>query len=786
MLTLRLLRKAPAFSALTILSLALGVGCCAAVFSIFNGLFLRSLPYPHAERLIHIQEAVPSLHIAYRPVATYDLQAWTASSAFSHLAGFHEDGSYLQGFGATVRVNVANVTQSMASTLGIAPVLGRDFLPEEDRLGSPWESGAAHRVALLSHGLWQRYFGGSPDVLGKPLHVDDRTFTIVGVLPRTAVYPPDADVWVLGGYGQPGTNTYLHHAVGRLKPGVTAAQAAADLIRLQKGTVAARPNNRFIVPVAAPLRDAYLANYRAVSQILLGAVAFVLLIACLNVAGLMLARGTGRAQEFAVRSALGANRATLVRQLLSETLLMAAAAGAVGAFLGWAAVSGMKSFLATLLPSWVEFGLDFHFFWLVLAITATVGVLAGLAPAFSVTNLRPNLAARRRMNLLVTGEIALAVILLAGGALVLKAFHRVMSVAPGFQAENAVAFSVDPPGANNDPEPPRRRLRFVQDVLMRLRATHGIDAAGMADALPFSAARNLLGAGVPLFAEGQSGDPATAPLAEYRRVTPGYFRAMGTPLLEGRDFDEHDGATAAVINQALARRYWPGAASVAGKRLLHPYTKARYTVVGVVGDVRSDGLERDVRPQFFSPYAANVFSYLNVVVRGRMPASALTAAAREAARETDPAVAIFDVQTLRGMLDRTLGTRRAYTWLFGVFAAVALLLAVGGIYGVISYSIAQQTREIGIRMALGAQRTHVIGGVLRGGLRLAAAGVALGVTGAWFAVRLLAGVLAGVSPHDPLVYSAVVCLLMAAALLAALVPARRAASVDPLRAIKAD
>jgi predicted permease len=798
---IRLLRKDAAFATLAVLSLALGIASCTAVFSIFNGLFLRSLPYPNAERLVHLQEAVPSRNIGYRPIALMDLHAWEASGAFSQIAGFHEDGSYLTGFGQAVRVNVKNVTQSLAATLGIEPILGRDFLPEEDRGGSPWFSTASHRVALLSYGLWQRHFAGAADAVGKTVRLDNLPFTVVGVLPRNAVYPADADVWVLGAYGDANNPGYVHHGVGRLKPGVTLGQATADLMRIQKGTVAARPNNRFIDPVVASLRESYLGDYKTVSRILLGAVGFVLLIACLNVSGLTLARRTARAHEFAIRSALGAGRGTLIRQLLAEGLLLACAGAVAGASLGWVAVRVMLSFIPGVLPSWVDFGVDQHFLWFALAVTGIVTILSTLTPAFELSKIgtgasltsggprsSPCGRTRHGMNLLVAGEIAAALVLLTGGALVLKAFYRVASVAPGFQPDSALTFSVDPPGVTNDPDYARRRVRYAEDLLSRLRSTPGIEAAGMTDGLPLSATRVLITSNIPLQAEGAPPPDPSAPLllVAGRRVTPGYFRALGVPLLDGRDFDEHDAVGAAIVNETLARRYWPSGGSMIGKRLLQPAAKLWFTVVGVVADVRDDGLEQPVRPQIFGPYPAAIVSYLNIVARGRLDSASLVASAREAARQADPDVAIFDVQTMRDLLDRSLGERRAYTWLFGVFAAIALVIAVAGTYGVVSYAVTQRTREIGIRMALGAQPRQVIREVLRGGLTLVGAGAVIGLAGAWFAARLMTSLLAGVSAHDPQAYLSVIAVLVVAGLLATFFPARRAASVDPVQALKFD
>jgi predicted permease len=781
---------------MAVLSLALGIGSCTAVFSIFNGLCLRALPFPGEDRLVDLQENSSTYKIFNRAVPLQNLHAWEKSEAFRSVAGFSLSGSYLTGFGPVARVGVANVTRSMAATLGITPVLGRDFLPEEDRGADVWSSAGAHRVTLLSYGFWRRYFGGATDAIGKTVRLDNIPFLVIGVLPQTAVFPPDADVWVTPGYGEPNSPAFVHHGVGRLREGVTVAQAAADLLRIQKGMIPLRPANRFLDPVVVPLREFYLGDYQSVSRILLAAVGFVLLIAALNVSGLMLARGTARAREFAIRTALGASRFGLIRQLLVETLLLACIGGAAGALLGWVTVRGVVSLMAARLPSWVDFGVDLNFLWFAAAVVGMVALLSSLAPALELSKatasslaggLRSSIprGVRRGMNFLVTGEIAVTLVLLAGGGLVLKAFHRVMSVAPGFEPDSALSFSIDPPGFINSSDFARSRNRFAQDLLTRLRSTPGIDAAGLTDALPIAANRTIIVRNVPLQAEDAPPPDPRAPLfvANARLITPGYLRAMGVSLLNGRDLDERDGDDAVVVNESLARRFWPQGGAV-GKRLRQSNTPRMLTVVGVAADIRDDGLDRPPVPQIFQRYPATAGTYIDVVLRGRLDAASLSAVAREAARAIDPNIAIFDVQTLRQIVDQSLGVRRAYTWLFGAFAAIALVMAIAGVYGVMSYSVAQRTREIGIRMALGAQRSRVLRDILRGAAMLAAIGAAIGLAGAWFASRLMQSLLAGVGSHDPQAYLLVIALLAIAVLAAALIPARRAASVDPIRALK--
>jgi predicted permease len=418
-----------------------------------------------------------------------------------------------------------------------------------------------------------------------------------------------------------------------------------------------------------------------------------------------------------------------------------------------------------------------------------------VAPALELPRIAQSLAAasarasasagaRRSLSLLVVAEIAAAIVVLCSGSLMLKAFQRVMSVDEGFQPENALTFSVDPPQAVNDPTNGRRRMQYAQGLLGRLRSAPGIEAAGMTDALPLGATRSLVSVTFPFQPEGAPPPDASQPQAMVTgtKVTPGYFRAMRVPLRQGRDIDSHDTwqTDAAMVNESLAQRYWPGESAV-GKRFRSG--SRWFTIVGVVADTRDDGPEQAARPRVFWPYP-DVISYLNIVVRGRMSTAALVETARDAAHQADPNTGIFDVLMMTELLNRTLWTRRAYSWLFSAFAAIALLLAVTGIYGVVSYSVTRRTREIGIRMALGAEPGGVIAQVLRSGLVLAAAGAVIGLPAAWFAMRLVAGMLAGVDPHDPQAFAAVVVLLGGAVVAACFVPARRAARVDPLTALR--
>jgi predicted permease len=671
-------------------------------------------------------------------------------------------------------------------------MLGRYFLPEECR-------GTGAKVALISYGVWRRLFAGSADAMGKIIHLDNDPFLIIGVLPPTAVYPADVDVWF------PFDETLSHEGywldgVGRLKPGVSVAQAAADLMRVHKNAIPIRAANRLSEPRLTPLREHYLGDYRNVTETLLAAVGFVLLIACVNVAGLILARGMARGREAAIRAALGAGRGRLIQQLLAETLLVAGAGGAIGVALGWAALDGMLPLMPDVVPSWVTFHADARFAWFAVALTAASAVFAGLWPAleFSRTDLRGALgeaaprtslsAARRRgLNALVIGEVALALVLLSAGGLVLKAFRKVVSVDPGFRARSALTFAVNPPYTGDE-----QRRRYYRGWFEALRAAPGVEAVGgsnmppLGDNSPERVALNFR-------AEGEAERPTEQqPVAVQRVVMPGYFRAMGISLKAGREFDERDlrpsETPPVMINETLARLLFPRGTDAVGRRVAARTVNGWMQVVGVAPDVRYEGLDRETEPSYYfcQNYPATGQSTLHMyfVVRGSIDPQSLTTLARQVARQLDPGLAIYDVRTMEQWLDRSLGMRRAYTWLFGVFAAVALLLALAGIYGVVSYTVTQRTREIGIRVALGARPRQVVAEVVRGTMALAGIGIAVGLCGAWFATRTMTKVLAEVNAHDPWALGVVVLALGMAVLAATLWPAVRAASVDPVRALR--
>ncbi len=792
MLTLRSLTRTPGYTIPVLAMFALSIAANTAIFSIFNGLFLTALPFQDPHQLLYITESVPRLHIADIRLPYADLDAWrSATEALESIAAYKPDpdGANLTTSGDAIRVRATNVGYNMAATLGIRPLLGRDFLPSEDRKAN---------VVLLTYPFWRRQFEGRPDVVGKIISLDDRAFTVIGVLPANAVFPGNTDIWMPLGAYFPGDQVRAFAAIARLKPGISIEQARADLMRIQP-TIPKPFNQRGTEPVLTPLRERFVSGYRLVTGALLGAVAFILIIACINVGGLMLARGKARSQEFAIRGALGAGRGRLLRQLLGETLLLAFLGSAIGVALGWATLRWTISLIPEALPSWVTFPLDLRVLFFSIVTTAAAALLSGFAPAFqfSKVDFTGALVAKalsttrnRAMNVLIVGEIAVAFVLLAAGRLMLKAFHHVLDTDPGFKPSSVLTFSLDPSiGAAQ----PARVHRFYDELLDRLRALPGVDSAGAVAAynLPMNGQEMRRNVEVEGMAQPDPNQPH--PSALLTQITPQYFRALGISIKSGRDFDDHDGATSGptnrgyvsrpsnagpiIVDEAFVRRFWPGELNVLGKQVTFGGNEWM-TVVGVVETVRHDGLDRELRPGVYLP--ARLISQMTVIVRGSID----IAAVREIIRQLDSSTALFDVHTMEERVDRSLWMRRTYSSIFAGFAAIALLLSVAGIYGVVSYTVAQRTREIGIRMALGAKPAQVLSQVMWQGMSLVGIGFIAGVPAALFATRPLESLLVGISTHDTWTFLAVGVLLVTSAFAANLVPARRAALVDPIRALR--
>lgn len=787
---IRTLAKKPFFSALVVGILALGIAGNAAIFSIFNGLFLRPLPSPEAHRLLDLNETAPQWNLRYTGIAYPDFHAWREQNqTFESMAVWSGGSVNLSGRGEAQRIRGARVTHDLAKVVGIQPVIGRNFTPEEDKPG-------ATKVVILGHKMWQNTFGADPRILGSVLQLNAEAHTVIGVLPREADFPANADLWVpLSENPQNQSGWYLS-GIGRLKPGVSIEQAKADLDRIHKAMIPTRNVNRITSPIIAPVRDRYVGNMWVIATSLLAAVAVILVMACVNIAGLMLAHGTSRTREMAIRTAMGATRARVVRQLLTESLVLAIVGGIAGVLLGWAGQRALISTAPDNLPRWVTFDLDWRFLGFTLLVTGLAAVLSGLAPALrsARVDVRGSLqdssaraslgrGGRRSLSALVVAEIALALVLLATSGLLLQAFRKVMNVNPGFRTEGVLTFAVSLPGPKYTTNP--QRIQFYEQLIEKIRALPGVAAVGAVTNTPLGGhSGNFYEAeGAAPLAQGEQ-DPVVLRCV----ATPGYFEAIGMTLAAGRMFEARDGEEktppVTIVNETFAKRYWPGGEAV-GKRIRSRGSNAPWIqVVGVMRDVKHYGLEENMRPNVFFPHRQQPGGGMTVVVRTAQDPHMLIPGAREVLRRMDADLPMFQVETMGEKLDRSLWTRRASSWLFVIFAGVALILAVAGTYGVLAYAVSQRSREIAIRMALGAEPRRVLGQVLRQGMTLVIAGIVVGIAAAVGAASLLKTQLFGVSARDPLTYALVVVGLCAVALVANLIPARRAANVDPMTALR--
>ena len=811
--SLRVLAKNPAFSAVAVLTLALGIGANTALFSVVNGVLLNPLPYPHPEQLVRIHES--KVNFATGSISFPNFRDWRDSSrTFSHMAISRPTGMSLTGLGEAERVRIQLVSSDFFSILGVKPALGRLFLPGEDEIGRP-------PIALLSAGFWKRKLGGSPGVLGKTLTLDGANFTIVGVLPADFTFSVGSfspvDLYLpVGQWGNPLLNNRAaglgFHGLGRLKPGVTLQQAQADLDSLTHHLEQIYPDaDKGIGARLRPLRQEMVGHIQPFLLVLLAAVGFVLLIACVNVANLMLARSDARVREFALRSALGASRPQLVRQLLVESLLLAVTGGAAGVLLAsWGSSAALRLIPETV-PRAAEVSLDGRVLAFTLLITLLSGILFGLYPALrlSASGVQENLkeggrgssGGRHQMRgALVVTEMALALVLLCGAGLMLRTLQHLWNVNPGFNPRNVMTFgaALSPSlmsGAS--PDAVRASLREFDS---RLGAVPGVKSIALTwGAIPLATDDERL-----FWLEGRPrpSSPNDMSWALSYVVDPSYFDVMQIPLLRGRVLapgdDEHS-APVAVIDEALARRYFAGQDPVGRHIYLDsdPGKPATLTeIVGVVAHVKQWSLDadsRELQEQLYTPLLqlpdrAVVLSPsgIDAVVRGALPPQTLFDALRQASRRMSNEQVLYGMQTMDGVIADSFATRRFTMSLLGIFSLVALALAALGIYGVISYLVGRRTREFAVRIALGAQTGDILHSVLGQGFRLALLGVGLGLLAALALTRLLArsSMLFGVSATDPVTFSLVAALLTLVALAACYLPARRATRVDPLEALR--
>ena len=797
----RALRKSPGFAAVAILTLGLGIGANTAIFSVVQNVLLRPLPYRDPSALVQIWNTyLPQFPKV--PNSPGDFQDFRRqASSFSDMAAFVDipQGFNLTGEGEPQRLEARYATSGFFPLLGVKPVAGRTFTPEEDK------PGASH-VVMLSHRLWQSRFGSDPAIVGRMLMLDGRGYMLAGVLPATFRMAPTTDIWMpTGQYGDDPTS-HLHHdfnIVARLKPGATLSQAQAELSTLNRQEEQAFPDTHKNWGVlVAPMEDPSAVKMRVALLILFGAVGLVLLVACANIVNLLLARNAVRQKEIGLRVALGASRARLLGQLLTESILLSLLGGALGIFLAWTGLRVLGAFVPSDLASVRETGLNGWVLGFTLAVSFLAGMVCGLIPA--AQTLRQDLngilkegsrtagaaGGQTIRSVLVVSEIALALVPLVGAGLLIRSFHRLLDVDPGFQRNHILAMEVDQPQLpiaeliKMSPDQQialskKQSLQFDQ-LLQRIQELPEVQAAGGISVMPLgsamrSASRFVID-GQPLPANG------ARPVAETRVVSPGYFAAMGIPLRMGRPLDAHDySEQRVVVNDAIANRFFAGDA--VGKRVnlcsLDP-TPCWSTIVGVVGNVHQYGLEAE--PTLDIYFTGGWTQY--VVISASSDPAALGQAVAAKVHSFDPTLPVTHVTTLDNLFADSVSSRRFSTFLLGIFAGLALLLAAMGIYGVMSYVVSLRTNEIGIRMALGAQPRDIWRLVIGRGALLALVGVALGLIGSLLLAKFISSLLYGVKPTDPLTFGGVALLLVGVALLACYAPARRAMRVDPIVALR--
>jgi predicted permease len=771
---LRALRRAPGFTAMAVLTLGLGIGANTAIFSLVHAVLLKPLPFRDPSRLIaawdsYLPRDKTAPAFARLGLSPREYEALSQQTAVFAETGWYRsvplDMSLSAAGGEALTVHAAPMSPNLPLMLGVAPALG----------GS-----AGDGEALISDQLWRARFGADPGVIGRPIRLSDTVYTIAGVMPPNFRFPDWAEVWLppAPAMGDEATNPVRHAMgfVGRLRPDVTRERAAAQLDTVAQQLAVDNPKTSAGWSLhAAGLQDDLTAKIRPTLLILLGAVALVLLIACSNVANLLLARATGRTKEIAVRCALGASAGRIARQLITESVVLGALGGGVGLAIGEAGLRALSP---------IEAPLDATVLMFLLAVSVVTGAVFGLAPALQSLRWDPAAAIKSAVPAgggfgalrasLVAAEFALALILASGAGLLVKSFERLVHVDPGFDPRGLVTMRVSFPASRNIAD-------LFHRVEERVRRLPGVDGFAATNALPLTTGHGNSGRFVvpdsPLIR------PDSPPAAELRFVSPGYFHTMRIPLLRGREFTNGDlNASVVVINQEMANRFWPGVDPVGRKFITGPWTKnpTWSTIVGVAGDVKQFGLDSDPSLDIYYPalYPASI------IVHAAGGAASLKAAVRRAVQEVAPDLPVSEVRTMEEAAAESARTRRSTMALLTAFAGLALVLAVIGVYGVMSWSVAQRTREIGIRMALGAERRDVAGMVVRYGLRVSAIGMAAGLAGAWALRRILETMVFEVSTSDWTVYGCVAAVMLLAALMACYLPARRAAKVDPLTALR--
>jgi putative ABC transport system permease protein len=795
---LRMLRKHPGFTVVAVLTLALGIGANSAIFSLVNGILLRPLPYAQPDRLVQLIHASPNLGLE-----TWGLsQAAFAihrdqSKAFAAFAAYANGGVNLTGEGEAERLLVTNVTADFFNVLGVNPAWGRTFHSGED---APGKNG----VCVISYGLWQRRFGGDPQIIGKTLNLNQTATEVVGIMPAGFKFPRiETEMWMPLALNTARTAPYFLTGIARLNSGVSVSQAEAETTNLLRNYGRQHPGSSESAgadeegsgpkTIVTPLKEAIVGKTEKPLLVLLSAVGFVLLIACANVANLLLARATTRTREIAVRCALGATPARVAQQLLTESVLLAFIGAVVGIALASFGVRMLNQLPVDGIPRIDEVSMNATVLMFTAGIALLTGLLFGLTPALRAYKMglaagmreggRGMTASRRMNGALVAAQFALSLMLLIGAGLLLKSFQRLQSVSIGFNPEKVLTMMTSLPRQKY--AKPEQTVQFYQSLIERVSSLPGVRDAAMITGLPFTGDDNTDG----FIVEGHEpsdGDKEQREQAQQQIVTPGSFQTMGIPLLRGRDFQDTDNGNApltAIIDETLARRYWPDGDAI-GKRIETTGDLQWMTIVGVVGGVKHDDLAGERQPHMYLPLAQQSTLRAFLVVRTETAPSAAIPAIRSEVRQLDADIPLYLIRPMADVIGQTLNSQRLTNLLLSAFSVLALLLAAVGIYGSMSLYVGSRTNEFGIRLALGAQPGNLLRTVLQEGLMLTTFGIAVGITGALALTRAMASLLFEVSATDPVIFTGLSLLLVVVALVACYVPARRAASVDPLVALR--
>jgi putative ABC transport system permease protein len=793
----------PGFTSIAVITLALGIGANTAIFSVVNATLLRPLPFKDPDRIVMVRGYIAKLSADNLPSSAGNyLAVARQSQTFQQLTAFRQWTWQLTHSGEPEQLQGVRVSANFFEAVGASPALGQTFTAEQDQEG-------AAPVTIISNRLWHREFAADPNVVGKSLILNGRRVTVIGVMPRDFEFPGGAnmnpglqfatrnDIWMpLQWSGEErGNQGNLNLAVlGRLKPGVTVAQAEIETRAIESGLPLAKVG--YTVNLV-PLQKQMVGNIRRLLLVLLATVVFVMLIACANVANLLLARASARRKEMAIRGALGAGRGRIVRQLLTESLLLSSFGGLVGLLIAIWATPLLVSFIPEEIPRIHEINVDLRVLGFTLVISIISGIVFGLAPALqtlridlneslkeSARSISGSLSQNRMRAFLVIGEVSLAVVLMIGAALLIKSFIRLMDVKPGFDPSQTLTMEVSLPAL-----PPSKYAKeseqaaFFEQALDRLSRTPGVTAAGAVVSLPLTGAEES----TDLFFEGRPRPPAgQRPQADYTIVTPDYFRALAIPLLKGREFssqDRKDAPMVIIVNEELARRHFPNEEPL-GKRINVGFEDFPREIVGIVGGIKQSTLAGDFQPAMYIPYQQRPANGMSIVVRTTGDPMSVAAAARDQIHSVDVSIPVTNIRTMDQIFSESVVQQRFSMLLVGLFGALALVLAAIGIYGVMAYTVTQRKHEIAVRMALGAKRRQVVQLILKDGLLLASFGVGFGLIGAFALTRLMASLLFEVKPTDIQTFATVSALLILIALAACLLPARRATRVDPLVALR--